>query len=75
LRTAHFAINSCGDYADGGEAFSGHAYRDALEVACEEAVPMLEPRGGGVRHTDDEATFRFYGPAFSYIAGRHRILT
>ncbi len=49
-------------FADSGQSYPGHAYHDALEVAREEHVPMLEPRGGDVWHTDDGVTFRFYGP-------------
>jgi competence protein ComEC len=56
-------------FADSGQAYPGHAYRDALEVALEKRIPMLEPRGGDVWHTDDGVTFRFYGPTLPYITG------
>ena len=56
-------------FADSGQSYSGHAYHDALEVAREEHIPMLEPRGGDVWHTDDGVTFRFYGPTLPYITG------
>ncbi len=56
-------------FADSGQSYPGHAYHDALEVAREEHIPMLEPRGGDVWHTDDGVTFRFYGPTLPYITG------
>jgi len=55
-------------FADSGQPYAGHAYRDALEAAGELRVPMLEPRGGDVWQTDDGVTFRFYGPTLPYIA-------
>jgi competence protein ComEC len=56
-------------FADSGQSYPGHAYHDALDVAREAHVPMLEPRGGDVWHTDDGVTFRFYGPTLPYITG------
>jgi len=56
-------------FADSGQSYPGHAYHDALEVAREEHIPMLEPRGGDVWHTGDGVTFRFYGPTLPYITG------
>jgi competence protein ComEC len=56
-------------FADSGQSYPGHAYHDALDVAREEHIPMLEPRGGDVWHTDDGVTFRFYGPTLPYITG------
>jgi competence protein ComEC len=56
-------------FADSGQTYPGHAYHDALDVARETRVPMLEPRGGDVWHTDDGVTFRFYGPTRPYITG------
>jgi competence protein ComEC len=56
-------------FADSGQSYPGHAYHDALEVAREEHIPMLEPRGGDVWRTDDGVTFRFYGPTLPYITG------
>jgi len=35
-------------FADSGQSYPGHAYHDALEVAREEHIPMLEPCGGDV---------------------------
>ncbi len=56
-------------FADGGRRYPGRAYRDALDVARERGVPMLEPRTGSIWRTDDGVTFRFYGPSVPYLAG------
>jgi len=56
-------------FADSGQRYAGHAYRDALDVARRNGVPILEPRGGDVWKTDDGVTFRFYGPTSPFIAG------
>jgi competence protein ComEC len=58
-----------GGFADSGQAYPGHAYADALAIAREKRIPMLEPRAGTVWRTDDGVTFRFYGPSLPYIAG------
>ncbi len=58
-----------GAFADSGQAYAGHAYHDALDVAHERGIPMLEPRGGDVWRTDDGVTLRFYGPTYPYISG------
>lgn len=57
------------EFADSGQSYPGHAYHTALDVARDHRVPMLEPRGGDVWHTDDGVTFRFYGPTLPYITG------
>ncbi len=56
-------------FADSGQAYPGHAYRDALQVARERGVPLLEPRAGDVWRTADGVTFRFYAPSYPYFAG------
>jgi competence protein ComEC len=56
-------------FADSGQTYPGHAYRDALDVAAAAHVPMLEPRGGDVWTTGDGVTLRFYGPTLPYITG------
>ena len=56
-------------FADSGQSYPGHAYHDALAVASDRHIPMLEPRGGDVWRTDDGVVFRFYGPTLPYIAG------
>jgi competence protein ComEC len=56
-------------FADSGQSYPGHAYHDALDAARERHIPLLEPRGGDVWHTDDGVTLRFYGPTAPYITG------
>jgi competence protein ComEC len=56
-------------FADSGQTYAGHAYHDALDVARERRVPLLEPRGGDVWRTGDGVTFRYYGPTLPYITG------
>jgi competence protein ComEC len=56
-------------FADSGQSYPGHAYRDALEVARERGVPLLEPRAGDVWRTRDGVTFRFYAPSYPYFEG------
>lgn len=56
-------------FADSGQSYPGHAYHDALDVARERHVPLLEPRGGDVWRTDDGVTFRFYAPTYPFFAG------
>ena len=58
-----------GELADSGQSYPGHAYHDALAIARQEHVPLLEPRGGDVWRTDDGVVFRFYGPSDPYISG------
>jgi len=62
-------VLGAGGFADSGQSYPGHAYRDALDVARAQHVTMLEPRGGNVLHTDDGVTFRFFGPTLPYITG------
>lgn len=56
-----------GLFADSGQRYPGHAYQDALAVARDGHVPMLYPRGGDVWRTDDDVTFRFYGPTLPLL--------
>ena len=56
-------------FADSGQPYPGHAYHDALEVARERGVPLLEPRAGDVWQLPDGVTFRFYAPSEPYFAG------
>ena len=46
-----------GELADSGQSYPGHAYHDALAIARQEHVPLLEPRGGDVWRTDDGVVF------------------
>ena len=56
-----------GLFADSGQQYAGHAYRDALSAAHELHVPLLYPRGSDVWHTDDDVTLRFYGPTLPLL--------
>jgi len=56
-------------FADSGQSYPGHAYRDALEVARERGVPLLKPHAGDVWRTADGVTFRFYAPSNPYFSG------
>ncbi len=56
-------------FADSGQAYAGHAYRDALDVAHARGTAMRWPRGGDVWRTDDGVTFRFYGPTLPMLQG------
>jgi competence protein ComEC len=60
-------------FADGGQAYGGHAYHDALDVAKAHNVPMLFPRAGAVWRTDDGVTFTFIGPSLPFIESNNTI--
>jgi len=55
--------------ADSGQRYGGHAYRDAIETARLDGVPILYPRAGAIWRTDDGIVLRFLGPALPLIAG------
>ena len=57
-----------GVFADSGQIYPGHAYRDALDVAAQRHVAIAYPRRGTVWHTDDGVTLRFFSPALPLIA-------
>ena len=59
---------SVGVLADGGQRYGGHAYRDAVETARSEGVPILYPRATMEWHTDDGVALRFLGPSLPFIA-------
>ncbi len=63
LRRLHVA-----GFADGGQRYAGHAYRDALATAQREAVPIVYPRAGASWRTDDGLVLRFLGPAMPFIS-------
>jgi competence protein ComEC len=58
---------------DGGQRYSGHAYRDALATARADGVPILLPRAGMRWQTDDGVTLRFIGPSLPFIGGGNAI--
>ncbi len=49
-------------FDDGGQRYSGAAYRDALATANGDSIRIEHPRGGDVLHTDDGVTLKFIGP-------------
>ncbi|MHB8147620.1 MAG: DNA internalization-related competence protein ComEC/Rec2, partial [Vulcanimicrobiaceae bacterium] len=61
------------EFADGGQTYGGHAYRDALDVAHAQGVPMVYPRAGGVWRSDDGVALQFIGPSLPFIGGRNAI--
>ena len=62
-----------GEFADGGQTYGGHAYRDALATARSEGVPIVYPRAGTAWQTDDGVTLRFIGPSLPFIGGTNAI--
>jgi beta-lactamase superfamily II metal-dependent hydrolase len=62
-----------GELADSGQIYGGHAYRDAIETARTQGVPILQPRAGGQWRTDDGVGLRFIGPSLPFIGGGNAI--
>ncbi|MBV8196586.1 MAG: ComEC/Rec2 family competence protein, partial [Candidatus Eremiobacteraeota bacterium] len=62
-----------GEVADSGQRYGGHAYRDALETARRENVPIVYPRAGMEWQTDDGVALHFIGPSLPFIGGRNAI--
>ncbi len=60
-------------FDDGGQRYSGHAYRDAVATAQAAGVPILHPRAGLRWQTDDGVVLRFIGPTLPFIAGGNAI--
>ncbi|HEY2474584.1 MAG TPA: DNA internalization-related competence protein ComEC/Rec2 [Candidatus Cybelea sp.] len=60
-------------FDDGGQHYSGHAYRDAIATAQTQHVPILYPRAGMRWQTDDGVIFRFIGPSLPFIGGSNAI--
>ncbi|MBD5653627.1 MAG: DNA internalization-related competence protein ComEC/Rec2 [Candidatus Eremiobacteraeota bacterium] len=60
-------------FADSGQPYGGHAYRDAIDVARTQHVPLLYPRAGTVLHTEDGVTLHFIGPSLPFIEGSNEI--
>ncbi|MBV8723975.1 MAG: DNA internalization-related competence protein ComEC/Rec2 [Candidatus Eremiobacteraeota bacterium] len=61
------------ELADSGQRYGGHAYRDAIETALRERVPIRYPRAGTEWQTDDGVTLHFIGPSLPFIAGKNAI--
>lgn len=60
-------------FDDGGQRYSGHAYRDAVATAEAAGVPILHPRAGLRWQTDDGVVLRFIGPSLPFIGGGNAI--
>ncbi len=60
-------------FDDGGQRYSGHAYRDAVATAQAAGVPILYPRAGLRWQTDDGVVLRFIGPSLPFIGGGNAI--
>jgi competence protein ComEC len=56
------------ELADGGQTYGGHAYRDCLDTARAQRVPVVYPRAGSEWRTDDGAAFHFLGPSLPFIS-------
>jgi competence protein ComEC len=56
-----------GEFADGGQRYGGHAYRDAVATARAENVAIVYPRAGAVWGLDG-VVLRFLGPSLPLIA-------
>jgi competence protein ComEC len=56
------------ELADGGQRYGGHAYRDALETAHTQGLPIVYPRAGSEWRLDDGVSLHFLGPSVPFIA-------
>jgi len=54
-------------FADSGQQYGGHAYRDAISTARSEGVPTIYPRAGSIWQTDDRVVLTFLGPSLPLI--------
>jgi len=61
------------EFADGGQRYGGHAYRDAIATAHEQGVPIVLPRAGAEWRTDDGVVLHFIGPSLPFIGGGNAI--
>ncbi|MBV8152916.1 MAG: DNA internalization-related competence protein ComEC/Rec2 [Candidatus Eremiobacteraeota bacterium] len=55
------------EIADSGQRYGGHAYRDCLDTARAEGVPVVYPRAGDEWRTGDGVTLHFLGPSLPFI--------
>ncbi len=60
-------------FDDGGQRYTGHAYRDAIATAQAQRVPIINPRAGTRWQTDDGLTLQFIGPSLPFIEGGNAI--
>ncbi len=61
------------EFADGGQRYGGHAYRDAIATARVQGVPIVLPRAGAQWRTDDGVVLHFIGPSLPFIGGGNAI--
>ncbi|HLI95231.1 MAG TPA: hypothetical protein VKT72_03970 [Candidatus Baltobacteraceae bacterium] len=61
------------EFADSGQQYSGYAYRDAIQTARADRVPIVYPRAGMVWRTDDGVTLMFIGPSLPFIESNNTI--
>jgi competence protein ComEC len=61
------------EFADSGQTYGGHAYRDAVATARADGVPIVRPRAGVSWRTDDGVSLRFIGPSVPFIGGANAI--
>lgn len=64
---------SVGELADGGQQYSGYAYRDAVATARADRIPIVYPRAGMVWRTEDGVTLMFIGPSLPFIESNNTI--
>ncbi|HLI95234.1 MAG TPA: hypothetical protein VKT72_03985, partial [Candidatus Baltobacteraceae bacterium] len=56
-----------------GQQYSGYAYRDAIQTARADRVPIVYPRAGMVWRTEDGVTLTFIGPSLPFIESNNTI--
>ncbi len=61
------------EIADGGQVYGGHAYRDCLDTANAQHVPIIHPRAGDVWRMNDGVVLHFIGPSLPFIGGKNAI--
>jgi competence protein ComEC len=61
------------EIADSGQTYGGHAYRDCLDTASKDHVPVVYPRAGDEWRTGDGITLTFIGPSLPLIGGKNAI--
>lgn len=64
---------SVGELADSGQQYSGYAYRDSVQTARTDQIPILYPRAGMAWRTEDGVTLTFIGPSLPFIESTNTI--
>ncbi|MBV8149040.1 MAG: DNA internalization-related competence protein ComEC/Rec2 [Candidatus Eremiobacteraeota bacterium] len=57
------------EFADSGQRYGGHAYRDAVATAKNNGVAIVYPRAGDQWRSNDGVVIRFLGPSLPLIQG------